>query len=122
MIVLLQTIYECSECIVERESEDGSVDIPVRAPAPTPAPTVLPAVQILGNIPGMSQSVKNVPQPMAPQSMAPQPVSVMSQGVFPAAPAPIVIEQPPVLTPGQPQLYATPAPMACNVYSTSYQY
>ena len=72
MIVLLQTIYECSECIVERESEDGSVDIP--------------------------------------------------QGVFPAAPAPIVIEQPPVLTPGQPQLYATPAPMACNVYSTSYQY
>ena len=115
--MLFQTIYECSDCIVEREDEDGSVDIPVRAPAPTPAPAALPAVQIVGNIPGMSQPVKNVPQPMAPQ-----PVPVMPQGVFPAAPAPIVIEQPPVLTPGQPQLYATPAPVACNVYSTSYQY
>ena len=118
LVVLLQTIYECSDCVVEREDEDGSVDIPMRAPAPAPAP--LPEVQIVGNIPGMSLPMKNVSQPAAPQSVPPMP-----QGVFPAAPAPIVIEQPPVVTVSQPQLYATPVPMqgmACNVYSTSYQY
>lgn len=112
--LLLQTVYECCDCIVEREDEDGDVDIPMKPVEKAPAPAPAPSFSLQGNIPGMSVPVTH-PQP------APQPVRI-AQTVAIAQPVPI---QPsmfptvsyPVADPyGRPNPVNVPNSSANNVY------
>ena len=63
LFILLQSIYECSECIVEREDEDGEVDIPSKPVVQRPAQ---PEVQLTGVIPGMSSMTPAATPAVAP--------------------------------------------------------
>lgn len=84
-------MYECCDCIVEREDEDGDVDIPMKPVEKKPAPSF----SLQGSIPGMSVPVSQpiaAPQP-APRSVpTPQPVPIaqpVQPSVFPVVSYPV---------------------------------
>ena len=116
--LLLQMVYECSDCIVEREDEDGDVDIPVK-PVERPAVQPTASYSIEGVIPGMStqpvQPVQHV-QPVQPI----QPIQPV-QPIQPTAAFPQVVGQPemipiaiPMNQPYVPVATPYPAPSASN--------
>ena len=107
--LLLQMVYECSDCIVEREDEDGDVDIPVK-PVERPAVQPTASYSIEGVIPGMSTQPVQPVQPVQPT----QPAAAFPQVVGQPEMIPIAIpmNQPyvPVATP-----YSAPS-ASNNVY------
>ena len=107
--LLLQMVYECSDCIVEREDEDGDVDIPVK-PVERPAVQPTASYSIEGVIPGMSTQPVQPVQPVQPT----QPTAAFPQVVGQPEMIPIAIpmNQPyvPVATP-----YSAPS-ASNNVY------
>ena len=117
--LLLQMVYECSDCIVEREDEDGDVDIPVK-PVERPAVQPTASYSIEGVIPGMSTTPAQ-PQPARPtqpvqpvQPVQPQPAVAFPQVMVQPEMIPVAIpmNQPyvPVATP-----YSAPS-ASNNVY------
>lgn len=107
--LLCQMLYECCECIVEREDEEGNVDIPTQTVAP----------QTVEFIPGMGMAqpmfVSSQPIPMAQPIMQPipmaQPIMInpMDQGVYIQPP----MAQPVMVHPMEQGVYAqAPIPMA----------
>ena len=99
-------VYECSDCIVEREDEDGDVDIPVK-PVERPAVQPTASYSIEGVIPGMSTQPVQPIQPVQPTAAFPQVV-----GQPEMIPIAIPMNQPyvPVATP-----YSAPS-ASNNVY------
>ena len=102
-------LYECCDCIVEREDEEGNVDIPSQTAAP----------QTVEFIPGMGMAqpmlVSSQPIPMAQPIMQPipmaQPIMIqpVDQGVYAQAP----MAQPVMVHPMNQGVYAqAPIPMA----------
>lgn len=112
LCLLVQTLYECCDCIVEREDGNGDTDIPSKPIERAPAQQY----SLQGSIPGMapSQAVQHM-QPMQPvQPMQPmQPVELPP--AFPQVSQPQSI---PVAIPvNQPYApVATPVSSTSNVY------
>ena len=104
--LLLQMVYECSDCIVEREDEDGDVDIPVK-PVERPAVQPTASYSIEGVIPGMSTQPVQPVQPIQPV----QPTAAFPQVVGQPEMIPIAI---PMNQPYVPVATPYPAPSASN--------
>ena len=100
--VLIQTIYECNECIVEREDQDGNVDIPNQSVRPAQ--------------PVQPQPVQPVAIPIQPQPVQPvQPVQPQPVAIPVAIPVSIPIQYAQPVQPVQPVQYAQPI---SNVYGS----
>ena len=71
--VLLQLVYACSDCIVEKETADGELDIPVLEVASVPSASLLPEP------PRPSLAPRRAPAPSAPSA----PSVLPAERVFP---------------------------------------
>ena len=86
-VILLQTIYECSECIVEREDEDGAIDIPAKKVVKK-EPQRADAVQLVGTIPGMTPAAPATTATLAAPAtpaVPVAPVAPVAQSAIPTA-------------------------------------